>query len=372
MTQAANLGALGTNAGTTGILPIAGGGTAGTGGAIGFKNRIINGAMVISQRGTSFSTSSAYTLDRWYTNTNTAGAWTITQSSTAPAGFINSLLYTKTTGNTPGASDYNYILQSIEGLNCADLAWGTASAKTITLSFWVYSGATGTFGGSLRNSAGNRSYPFTYTVSSANTWTQASVTIAGDTSGTWLTTNGTGVCVFFDVGSGANARATAGAWIAGNYIGATGTSTYPNSTSGGVLYITGVQFEVGTAATNFDVRSYGTELMLCQRYCQMFNSNEWNDTYRRYADVLLNNTTSYNGILNLLVKMRSTPALTTSGSFSLWNGSFLSSVSAPTIASTGADVVDITGTNGTGTLGGIYHLLSSANNTSYMLFTAEL
>jgi hypothetical protein len=236
-----------------------------------FQNRIINGAMVVSQRGTSFSTG-GYTLDRFYSDTTTAGAWTITQSSTAPAGFVKSLLYTKTTGNAPSSGDYNYLVQFVEGLNCTDLAWGTANAKTVTLSFWVYSGATGTFGGSLRNGAGDYSYPFTYTISSANTWTQATVTIAGPTTGTWLTTNGIGISVFFDLGSGTSARATAGSWIAGNYIGASGTSTYPTSTSSGVLYFTGVQLEVGSTATSFDYRPYGTELGLCQRYYYLWGS----------------------------------------------------------------------------------------------------
>jgi hypothetical protein len=269
------------------------------------------------------------------------------------------------------ASQYGFIGQWIEGFNTADLNWGTANAKTVTLSFWVKGSVTGQFGGSISNSAQDRSYPFNYTISAANTWEQKTVTITGDTTGTWLTTNGAGIGVIFAVGVGSNFLSTANTWIGSFEMSATGqTNLY--ATSGGTLQFTGVQLEVGTAATNFDVRSYGTELQLCQRYCQMFNSNEWNDLYRRYANVVLNNTTSYNGILNFLVKMRSTPALTTSGSFSLWNGSFLSSVSAPTIASTGADVVDITGTNGAGTLGGIYHLLSNANNTSYMLFTAEL
>jgi hypothetical protein len=146
------------------------------------------------------------------------------------------------------------------------MQWGTANAKTVTLSFWVYSSLTGTFGGALSNEAGNRSYPFSYTISSANTWTQASVTIAGDTTGTWTgATNGTGVNVRFGLGSGSTFSATAGAWGAGNIVQATGNVSVVG-TNGATFYITGVQLEVGTQATSFEYRQCGTELALCQRY----------------------------------------------------------------------------------------------------------
>ena len=353
-------------------------GMLGTPQPINFKNRIINGAMVIDQRNAGASvtatTSAPYSVDRFFIYSSPTSKFTGQQNAgsvTPPVGFVNYLGCTSSSAYTVSGIDIMAICQRIEGNNLADLAWGTANAKTVTLSFQVYSSLTGTFGGAIQNANSDRSYPFTYTISSANTWTSISVTIAGDTTGTWSATTGTGMQLWIGLGVGATRSGTANAWAGANYVAPTGAVSVVG-TSGATFYITGVQLEQGVTATNFDVRSYGTELMLCQRYCQMFNSNEWNDLYRRYATVVLNNTTSYNGILNLLVKMRSTPALTTSGSFSLWNGSFLSSVSAPTIASTGADVVDITGTNGTGTLGGIYHLLSSANNTSYMLFTAEL
>jgi hypothetical protein len=275
----------------------------GAGDASLMKNRIINGAMVVSQRGTSFS-SNGYTLDRWYSSSGTTGAWTVTQSSTAPTGYINSLLFTKTSGNTPASGDYNYLVQFVEGLNCTDLSWGTANAKTVTLSFWVYSGATGTFGGSLRNGAGDYSYPFTYTVSSANTWTQATVTIAGPTTGTWLTTNGVGISAFFDLGSGTSARATAGSWTAGNYIGASGTSTYPTSTSSGVLYITGVQLEVGSSATGYEYVNYQTSLANCQRYYNKFVNTS--ASFNRVGSGLVVSST-IGGLVLSSVTMRTTP-----------------------------------------------------------------
>jgi len=160
------------------------------------------------------------------------------------------------------------INQNIEGLNIANLAWGTANAKTVTLSFQVYSSLTGTFGGVLRNSADNRSYPFTYSIASANTWTSISVTVAGDTSGTWLTNNGVGIRVSFGLGVGSTYSGTAGAWAGTLYQGATGATSVVG-TSGATLYITGVQLEVGDTATSFEHRPYDMELARCQRYYQV-------------------------------------------------------------------------------------------------------
>jgi hypothetical protein len=225
--------------------------------------------MTISQRGTSFSSPSSYTLDRWSATVPTPASCTVTQSSVAPVGFTNSLALTVTTGGTVG-SDVNFLYQAIEGFNCADLGFGTANAKTITVSFWVRSSVTGSFGGSLRNASGGtfRSYPFSYTISSANTWEQKSVTIAGDTTGTWATNNGAGIYLFFDLGSGA-ATGTADSWQASNLIGATGTQTALMTTNGATFYITGVQLEVGTQATSFEYRQYQQELALCQRYYEI-------------------------------------------------------------------------------------------------------
>ena len=155
--------------------------------------------------------------------------------------------------------------QFIEGYNIADLGWGTAQAKTVTLSFQVYSSLTGTFGGALQNDGQNRSYPFTYSIPVANTWTTISITIAGDTTGTWLTTNGRGIAVWFGLGVGSANSGTAGSWAGAGYYSATGATSVVG-TSGATFYITGVQLEVGLNATGFEYRQYGTELALCQRY----------------------------------------------------------------------------------------------------------
>jgi len=237
----------------------------------GFKNRIINGAMVIDQRNagaavTIDQTGGTYTLDRWYGRDDSDGAYSIQQVSDAPTGFTNSLKITiTTTDSSLSASQYGFIGQWIEGFNTADLNWGTANAKTVTLSFWVKGSVTGQFGGSITNSAQNRSYPFSYTISAANTWEQKTVTITGDTTGTWLTTNGAGIGVIFAVGIGSNFLDTANIWTGNFEMSATGqTNLY--ATSGGTLQFTGVQLEVGSTATSFDYRPYGTELALCQRY----------------------------------------------------------------------------------------------------------
>jgi len=236
-----------------------------------FTNRIINGAMVIDQRNAGASVTPAdqqYTLDRWVYIADQASKCTIEQTISgvsAPAGFSNYLGVTSTAATTITTSQVFGVVQRIEGYNMADFAWGTASAATVTLSFWVRSSLTGTFGGSLRNDDGNYNYPFSYTISSANTWEQKSVTITGATSGTWLTTNGRAMQVVFGLGAGATVSGTAGAWSTSNFWTATG-ATQVLATNGATFYITGVQLEKGSTATSFDYRPYGTELALCQRY----------------------------------------------------------------------------------------------------------
>jgi hypothetical protein len=223
--------------------------------------------MVIDQRNNGASVtpaSGAYTVDRWVYFASQASKFTAQQSSIAPLGFTKSLLLTTASAVAVGASDTFQIQQPIEGFNTADLGWGTASAKTVTLSFWVRSSLTGTFGGALKD-ASTRSYPFTYTISAANTFEYKTITIAGDTSGTWPTDNSASIRVAFGLGSGSTFSGTANSWQAGNFSTATGAVSVVG-TSGATFYITGVQLELGSAATTFDFRSIGQELALCQRY----------------------------------------------------------------------------------------------------------
>jgi hypothetical protein len=235
--------------------------------SVNFRNRIINGDMRIDQRNAGASVTlngNLYSVDRWGTQASLNSKATIQQSSTAPTGFTNSVVVTSSSAYSPLAADFFWLYQTIEGFNIADLNWGSASAQAVTLSFWVRSSLTGTF--SVRLGSGSRSYVTTYTIASANTYEYKTVTIPGDTSGTWNATNGTGVQVQFDLGSGSNrTTATTNAWQAGDFQKATGTVSLV-STNGATLNITGVQLEAGSVATPFERRPFGTELALCQRY----------------------------------------------------------------------------------------------------------
>ena len=244
-----------------------------TGSPYQMKNRVINGAMVIDQRNAGASVTPAneqYVLDRWVAYHTASSKFSVQQNAgsvTPPAGFTNYLGVTSLSAYTVSSSDYFVIGQRIEGFNTADLSWGTANAKTVTLSFQVYSSLTGTFGGTLMNNAGTQAYPFTYTISSANTWTSISITIAGSTTGTWLSTTGRGIQVQFGLGAGSSVSATAGSWASGAYYSATGATSVVG-TNGATWYVTGVQLEVGSVASAFEWRPYTTELNLCQRYFQ--------------------------------------------------------------------------------------------------------
>jgi hypothetical protein len=235
------------------------------------RNRIINGGMVIDQRNAGASvtpTATGYTLDRWSYELTEASKMSVQQNAgavTPPVGFRNYLGLTTVSAFSITSISQFQLRQFVEGFNFADLMWGTANAVSTTLSFWVRSSLTGTFGGSLRNIDSNRSYPFSYTINAANTWEQKAITIAGDTTGTWNTTNDRGVGLFFGLGVGSTSSGTAGAWAASNYTSATGATSVVGTASA-TFYITGVQLEKGTAATPFEQRLYGTELQLCQRY----------------------------------------------------------------------------------------------------------
>ena len=311
---------------------------------IGMVNRIINGAMVIDQRNAGASVtinSNQYTIDRYQAIQTQTGKYSVQQSTTVPAGFKNSMLITSASAYSITSSDTFYFRQSIEGYNVADLAFGTASAATVTLSFWVRSSLTGTFGGALKNDAGNRSYPFSYTISASNTWEQKSITIAGDQSGTWDTGTARGLQVVFGLGVGSTYSTTAGAWAAGDYSSATGATSVVG-TSGATFYITGVQLEKGSTATSFDYRPYGTELGLCQRYYVQWGGSS---AYSSYGGNLgqCNSTTNATIRLPVPVPMRTSPTISYIGTPRLDDGQAGYSVTAITgiiedVTSTGASL----------------------------------
>jgi hypothetical protein len=236
--------------------------------SLGFRNRIINGDMRIDQRNAGASvtvTTIAYSVDRWLPQENNGSTVTAQQSTTVPSGFTNSLLLTASTGATSASGEVARLLQRIEGFNWSDLGYGAAGAKTVTVSFWVRSSVTGTYCFGFMNNAQNRAYASEYSISVADTWEYKTITIAGDTSGTWLTTNGTGIICLWDLGSGSDFNQSAGSW--------SGTNDWKTSnqvdwvgTTGATFYITGVQLEVGSVATPFERRDYGRELIMCQRY----------------------------------------------------------------------------------------------------------
>jgi hypothetical protein len=293
------------------IVPSVVGSSIGAGNASIMKNRIINGAMVISQyNGTSSVTPTAtgYVIDRFtYYCGGVASKFAFQQlSATPPVGFATYLGATSQSAYSVSSTDRFGIYQAIEGFNTYDLQWGTANAKTVTLSAWVYSSLTGTFGGAIQNYAQNRSYPFTYSIPVANTWTQISITVAGDTSGTWVGASNAGsMIVSFGLGVGTTYSGTAGSWAGSTYYSATGAVSVVG-TNGATFYITGVQLEVGSSATGFEYRQYGTELALCQRY--YFRRNVVDASTDVVAIMQCYNSSGvYGKLFDLPVTMRATP-----------------------------------------------------------------
>ena len=337
--------------------------------SLGFKNRIINGAMTIDQRNAGASvtpSNGVYTLDRWFWRDVTTGKATVQQSSTAPSGFSKSAVITSTSAYTPASGDVFTFCQIIEGFNFADMAWGTASAAAVTVSFWVRSSLTGTFGGVAASASSTRSYPFTYVINAANTWEQKSVTIAGDTSGTYATGNTGALELRFSLGCGSTYAGAAGSWSGSTYYSATG-STNVVGTNGATFYITGVQLEKGSTATSFEFRDYGRELIMCQRYFQAITI--WSGV-----------TSSSNvlGCFRLPVTMRANPSLALSGP----NIGVTTNVQDITTTSASIDYSDTAinppGTGGRIRIAGITGFTSGVqgaqlyNNTNYPIASAEL
>jgi hypothetical protein len=279
-----------------------------------FKNRIINGAMTVAQRGTSsltVNTTPQFPVDRFVCDGSTSGKFTVQQNAnsvTPPVGFTNYLGAISSSAYSVPTGEAYAISQPVEGFNCADLAWGTGNAATVTLSFWVRSSLTGTFGGVIRNNDSSRSYPFTYVVSSVNTWEQKSIIITGDTTGTWQTNNLTGIRITWSMGTGASLLGTSGTWASTNYYGATG-QTNLIATSGATFYITGVQLEKGSTATSFDYRPYGTELSLCQRYCWLIGTSSSHPN----ATLTVGTSNFATASFKNPVTMRTAPTLTFTG-----------------------------------------------------------
>lgn len=281
----------------------------------GSRNRIINGDMRIDQRnaGASVNTNGSYPVDRFRQDFAGGGVITAQRSTTAPAGFTNSVSLTVSTADSSiAAGDYYLLQHRIEGFNTADFGFGAAGVATVTMSFWARSSVTGTYGAALHNDNDTRAYVFTYTINAVNTWEYKTITIAGDTTGTWSTGNTTGISIIFDFGSGTNFNGTAGTWAGSNVFRTSGCVNWI-ANSGATFYLTGVQLEPGSTASPFERRSFGQELALCQRYYS--SGTAYFDGYAPGgATSILGANTQFP------VTMRSAPTMTHSGFTSILNG----------------------------------------------------
>ena len=345
--------------------------------ALGVRNRIINGDMRIDQRNAGVSvtvTANTYTLDRWFAISPTVSSkYSVIQSSTAPSNFTNSLLITSLSAYTLGASDRCTIAQIIEGNMLADLGWGTSSAKTITISFQVRSSLTGTFGGAVQNNTVTRSYPFTYTINSANTWETKTITISGDTTGTWETGTSAGIQLHFGIGVGSTYSGTADAWASADYRSASSVTNILG-TSGATFYITGVQLEVGDTATPFEHRPYDMELRRCLRY---YYKNIGNGSGTGPYGMGHCRSNYLRGQIWLPVTMRATPTMTNTGTdadYIVTSGTsdFTSFVTRPSLDGGGPDGLNFRVQVASGMTNGNAALLYLNSSNSYLEFSAEL
>ena len=344
------------------------------------RNRIINGDMRIDQRNagasSNFGTGGEYsTVDRWQTFENTGGSATNQQVVDAPAGFYNSLKVTVTSSATPSAAEFFQLRQAIEGYNIADLGWGTASAKTVTLSFWVKSSLTGQFGGSVGNNVSTfYSYPFNYTISSANTWEYKTITISGSTAGTWASTNEVGLNLYFNLGCGSNLLNTANTLYSGGtlYRGSTGDTNLV-ATNGATWQITGVQLEVGSVATPFERRQYGTELQLCQRYYQKWQNESGGEPTGSVGTGTVWTAGNFFCILQYFVPMRALPdgEKSSTNAITLLYNSAAKQATNIVFSSYSRNSVEVVGTS-SGMSAGQAGFVRFTGASDYLALTAEL
>jgi hypothetical protein len=315
--------------------------TSNQGSPSGFKNRVINGGMVIDQRNAGASvtpSSGTYMVDRFQLDISQSSKYTFQRnggSVTPPNGFRNYLGMTVASGYSITSSDYFQLMHKIEGYNTADLMWGTTNAKTVTLSFWVYSNLNGTFGGAIRNNDVSRSYPFTYTITTPNTWTYISITIPGDTTGTWATDNTIGIQIAWGLGNGSNYTGPAFAWAGTNYQSATGTTSIV-ATTGNTFYLTGVQLEVGSQSTAFDYRPYGTEENLCLRYYEVLIGSGY--YVNSFAVARMDSASSAISVFQNRVIKRASPTYTASGAATAYYNSTSKSCTGADFAPSGGTV----------------------------------
>ena len=306
----------------------------------GRRNLIINGAMQVAQRGTSETgvTGGKYPncCDRYRVNGNN-GTWTISQDTNAPAGFSNSFKMLLTATETIISTSYWAVEQRIEGQNLQGLAYGTSSAKTVTVSFYVKSNVTGTYCFNLYQDDGNKNFPKTYTIDSADTWERKTISFVGDTATALDNDNVRSLRTVFHVvaGSGYNSgtpgtRATYAdnTWAAGHTAQVDAVNDY--------WQITGLQLEVGDKATPFEHRSPGEELALCQRYYVEFRNSRFIGGYKRHDA-----QTCFK--VHFPVPMRTTPTVTLDdgGTFTNFQSGYTGTQSSPSVFEPGGEFSEI-------------------------------
>ena len=277
--------------------------------ALSNRNIIINGAAEIYQRGAATTTHNGYAVDRWQHKGSNSTTSTSNQDTDAPAPFINSIKFSAG-GASSGAAEVAGLCQRIEGNAMTSLGWGTSAAQPATLSFYVKSSVTGTYAVSARNNGVDQSYINTYTISSANTWEYKTVTFDARTTGTWLTTNGIGMRLWFDLGSGSNFDGTAGSWTTNNHLTVSSQADVVG-TSSATWFVTGVQLEVGEQDTAFEHRSFGDELARCQRYFTKFSYLDGD--YARVGWMIATSSTAGRGSIRLPTTMRTEPSSAMTG-----------------------------------------------------------
>ena len=355
------------------------GGSADAGGLTG-RSMLINGAFQIWQRGTSAITVSGdddFTADRFKGWANGGGTFTVEQSTDVPNNefeFSAKLTNTATDSSVAAGDDYRWATD-IEGYNVSPLAYGSSDAKKATLSFWVKSSLAGTYCGAFYSTTASRHYIYEYTISSADTWEYKTITIDGDTTGSWNRTNGNGLRIYWGFGSGSDVQGTADAWAAGEKWETTNQAAWIGSASA-TFFITGIKLEVGQTATPFEHRSYGDELARCQRYYYRIQEGV---VYQRFGIASCQNSNNSNATIHLPVSMKTQPSLHTTGTASDYavyeNNGVNACSSVPTLVTNASngDVVCVQAVSTGNFAGGNAGEFCSTNDaTVFLAFKAEL
>ena len=341
----------------------------------GRRNLIINGAMQVAQRGTSETsvTTAGYrnACDRFRCGGNN-GTWTISQDTDAPDGFSNSFKMLLTATETISSASYWSVEQRIEGQNLQGLAYGTSSAKTVTVSFYVKSNVTGTYCLNLYQDDGNQNFPKTYTIDSANTWERKTISFVGDTANALDNDNVRSLRTVFHVvaGSGYNSG-TPGTRVA--YTDATfaaGQSAQIDAVND-YWQITGLQLEVGTNASDFEHRSFGEELALCQRYFFAQQALAGEDYYA-FGIGAAENSGTFRGLSSFPVTMRIEPSLTATASNTFFTQGFTPDGTTAALDQSGRDCAycNVFGSGGTAGYAGRW--LADNTDAAYLFWSAEL